>query len=100
VTAAADALRASGDRRLLGRRHRRVDGARSSVLYDAGLTPDGLARNLDVLEVPVQELRAIVISHGHADHHGGLEGLFARYGRCRLPLVIHPEAGSHDDPFA
>jgi 7,8-dihydropterin-6-yl-methyl-4-(beta-D-ribofuranosyl)aminobenzene 5'-phosphate synthase len=67
-------------------------GRRSSVLYDAGLTPDGLARNLDVLGIAVRDLRAIVISHGHADHHGGLEGLFARYGRCRLPLVIHPEA--------
>ena len=67
-------------------------GRRSSILYDAGLTPDALARNLDVLGVPVTELRAIVISHGHADHHGGLEGLFARYGKQRLPLVIHPEA--------
>jgi 7,8-dihydropterin-6-yl-methyl-4-(beta-D-ribofuranosyl)aminobenzene 5'-phosphate synthase len=67
-------------------------GRRSSVLYDAGLTPDSLARNLDVLQIPVLELRAIVISHGHMDHHGGLEGLFARYGRCTLPLVIHPEA--------
>jgi 7,8-dihydropterin-6-yl-methyl-4-(beta-D-ribofuranosyl)aminobenzene 5'-phosphate synthase len=28
------------------------DGRRSSALYDAGLTPDGLGRNLDVLGVP------------------------------------------------
>jgi 7,8-dihydropterin-6-yl-methyl-4-(beta-D-ribofuranosyl)aminobenzene 5'-phosphate synthase len=65
---------------------------RSSILYDAGLTPDALARNLAVLEVPVKHLRAIVISHGHADHHGGLEGLFRRHSAARLPLVIHPEA--------
>ncbi|HTT30377.1 MAG TPA: MBL fold metallo-hydrolase [Solirubrobacteraceae bacterium] len=68
------------------------DGDRRTVLYDAGLTPHALGRNLDVLEVPVGELRAIVISHGHADHHGGLEGLIRRRGRSRLPLVIHPDA--------
>ena len=41
--------------RILGAGHAsRCDGRRSSVLYDAGLTPDGLARNLDMLEGPGQ----------------------------------------------
>ena len=33
------------------------DGRRSSALYHAGLTPDALGRNLDVLGVPVKDLR-------------------------------------------
>src|SRR5713226_6821940 len=51
------------------------DGRRESILYDAGVGRDTVLHNMDVLELRPDELRAIVLSHGHADHHGGLAGI-------------------------
>lgn len=67
------------------------DGRRASVLYDAGLGRETVLHNMDVLEIRPGELRAVVLSHGHADHHGGLEGIFRRIGRRDMPLVLHPD---------
>jgi 7,8-dihydropterin-6-yl-methyl-4-(beta-D-ribofuranosyl)aminobenzene 5'-phosphate synthase len=68
------------------------DGRRASLIYDAGLSRDAALRNMDVLQVRLPDLRAIVMSHGHSDHHGGLEGMIRRVGARGMPLVIHPEA--------
>jgi 7,8-dihydropterin-6-yl-methyl-4-(beta-D-ribofuranosyl)aminobenzene 5'-phosphate synthase len=68
------------------------EGRRQSVLYDGGLSALALQHNLDVMQIDASALRAIAISHGHVDHHGGLEGLFRRNGPMRLPLIIHPDA--------
>lgn len=68
------------------------EGLRQGLLYDGGLSASALRQNLDVLQVDVSNLRAMAISHGHVDHHGGLEGLFRRYGKLRMPLLIHPDA--------
>ena len=63
-----------------------------SILYDSGLGRDTLVHNMDVLEIRPGGLRAVVLSHGHADHHGGLEGVFRRLRKAGTPLVLHPDA--------
>jgi 7,8-dihydropterin-6-yl-methyl-4-(beta-D-ribofuranosyl)aminobenzene 5'-phosphate synthase len=67
------------------------NGASASILYDAGLGRDTVQYNMDVLGLSVGDLRAVALSHGHADHHGGLEGMFRRIGRRGMPLVLHPD---------
>jgi 7,8-dihydropterin-6-yl-methyl-4-(beta-D-ribofuranosyl)aminobenzene 5'-phosphate synthase len=69
----------------------RRDGESASILYDAGLGRDTVQYNMDVLGLSAGDLRAVALSHGHADHHGGLEGMFRRIGRRGMPLVLHPD---------
>src|SRR5437660_4362218 len=70
------------------------DGHTESVLYDAGLGRNTVLHNMDVLDLRANDLRAVILSHGHADHHGGLEGIFRRIGRRGMPLVLHPDVAS------
>lgn len=67
------------------------DGHTVSVLYDAGMAPRAAADNMRLLEVPADDIAAIVVSHGHFDHVTGLEGIASLLGGHRsLPLVVHP----------
>lgn len=69
-----------------------VDGARrDTLLFDTGVSPDGVPHNLDVLGLDLSAVRAIVLSHGHTDHSRGLDGLAGRLGH-RLPILFHPDA--------
>jgi 7,8-dihydropterin-6-yl-methyl-4-(beta-D-ribofuranosyl)aminobenzene 5'-phosphate synthase len=69
-----------------------ANSTRDSFLFDTGVTIDGVLHNLDALQVKPNELHAIVLSHGHTDHTRGLIGLIKRYGRPRIPIVLHPDA--------
>jgi 7,8-dihydropterin-6-yl-methyl-4-(beta-D-ribofuranosyl)aminobenzene 5'-phosphate synthase len=66
-------------------------GRSTTVLFDAGLTPDGLTENMRRLEVAPGDIDIIVLSHGHWDHTTGMHGLAAQLGRSNLPVLIHPE---------
>jgi 7,8-dihydropterin-6-yl-methyl-4-(beta-D-ribofuranosyl)aminobenzene 5'-phosphate synthase len=61
------------------------------VLFDAGLTPDGLVENMRRLEIPAHDIDIIVLSHGHWDHTTGMHGLVRELGRTNVPVLIHPD---------
>jgi 7,8-dihydropterin-6-yl-methyl-4-(beta-D-ribofuranosyl)aminobenzene 5'-phosphate synthase len=69
----------------------RAGGRARRVLFDTGVTPDGLVANLDRLALSPDTFEAIVLSHGHFDHIMGLEGLAARLGARNLPVLLHPD---------
>lgn len=66
-------------------------GERShTLLFDTGVSPNGMADNMQRLDVDAGDIEAVVLSHGHFDHAGGLEGLAKLRRRAGLPLVVHP----------
>ena len=65
--------------------------AEHHVLFDAGVSPDGMVQNMHRLNVDPTSIEAIVCSHGHFDHTAGLDGLIRRLGgTVNLPVLIHP----------
>jgi 7,8-dihydropterin-6-yl-methyl-4-(beta-D-ribofuranosyl)aminobenzene 5'-phosphate synthase len=60
-----------------------------NVLLDTGSTSDVLLHNLGVLGLDPNLIDALVISHAHDDHTGGLLGLLPHL-EPRTPLYAHP----------
>lgn len=59
-----------------------------TVLMDTGPSAEALLHNVDSLGVNLEDVDAIVLSHGHYDHTGGLIAALKRM-RKRVPVVGH-----------
>jgi 7,8-dihydropterin-6-yl-methyl-4-(beta-D-ribofuranosyl)aminobenzene 5'-phosphate synthase len=68
-----------------------VAGSDSRILMDTGPPPDIALRNAETIDVEMRKLDAIVISHGHDDHAGGLLKILERVGQPTL-VIAHPRA--------
>ena len=65
-----------------------------NLLMDFGFTPEALNNNASLLAVHPSELDALVLSHGHYDHFGGLVGFLQQNKdtlRAKLPFYIGGE---------
>jgi 7,8-dihydropterin-6-yl-methyl-4-(beta-D-ribofuranosyl)aminobenzene 5'-phosphate synthase len=62
-----------------------------TVLLDTGYTKVGVLHNMERLGVNVEDIEAIIISHGHMDHTSGLNKILSKIS-WTIPLVIHPGA--------
>jgi 7,8-dihydropterin-6-yl-methyl-4-(beta-D-ribofuranosyl)aminobenzene 5'-phosphate synthase len=62
-----------------------------TYLFDAGTSESGVIFNSDLFGINLQNIDAIVLSHGHFDHFSGLQSVARRISRP-VKLYAHPDA--------
>jgi 7,8-dihydropterin-6-yl-methyl-4-(beta-D-ribofuranosyl)aminobenzene 5'-phosphate synthase len=62
-----------------------------SLLFDTGVSNDGVVENLNRMGLDLSEVESIVLSHGHYDHFGGLISALKTINKVNVPLVVHDD---------
>jgi len=67
-----------------------------TIMLDFGYSPEALINNIEITRVEPSKVEALIVSHGHFDHFGGLQGFLAKY-RNVLPADLKLYAGGEDN---
>jgi 7,8-dihydropterin-6-yl-methyl-4-(beta-D-ribofuranosyl)aminobenzene 5'-phosphate synthase len=66
-------------------------GKTISILFDTGVSVDGVVENAKRMGLNLSEVEYVVLSHGHYDHFGGLVSALKTINKVNLPLIIHED---------
>ncbi|MFH0811646.1 MAG: MBL fold metallo-hydrolase [Pseudomonadota bacterium] len=66
------------------------NGTSHSLLLDAGWSETGALHNLRELEININEIEGVVLSHGHMDHYGSLKNIL-QLREGAIPIIVHPD---------
>jgi 7,8-dihydropterin-6-yl-methyl-4-(beta-D-ribofuranosyl)aminobenzene 5'-phosphate synthase len=67
-------------------------GNTRKALFDFGFSERGAFQNARTLGVDLTGIEAMILSHGHMDHHGGLPAFVEKLAGKNIELVLHPAA--------
>lgn len=67
-----------------------------NILLDYGYTTNALLNNMEIVGFDSSKVQALIVSHGHFDHYGGLIGWLQK-NRDRLPADLTLYAGGEDN---
>jgi len=72
-----------------------IEGTEKTILFDTGTKPEILMHNVEALNVDLNKVDLIVISHHHGDHTGGLSAVLERNPNVTVffPASFPPEFG-------
>ncbi|MBN2324473.1 MAG: MBL fold metallo-hydrolase [Spirochaetes bacterium] len=65
-------------------------GGKKTLLFDTASDPEPILHNIRLLELSLEDIDAIVLSHRHFDHTGGLAGVLREIHRMDIPIIVHP----------
>ena len=71
-----------------------IEDGEDKILFDIGYS-DAFLKNAEKMNVDIDSINKVVISHGHDDHTGGLKYFFDK--KRNVELISHPESFNYKE---